>query len=690
MGRQSQPNFVQADSAKLAVHMAHSLPNDCGEGYAWKDALCPAVASLNHNEQLCCGAASSSCSSVLVTAITCMTQACYASLSDKPRQWTPGQTWQRGLQGIDRPSIDSLHIALDTAVELLKAELPLMPDLHRAFGYLHHSVSALLSSPPERLGQKLLEFAVACDSVLQNTQVYLDINRCHGVLSMQFFFVLKTSAATTESWYLGVQELEGRLKHSNDQGLDHNNRNAADPGSGCDRLAHPQTVSMLTAIAQSKFWTNQENLHLVQKSPALASHMLGQLAPDVRSLCVTALSTLGISEERIRNTATAQMLVSEALGEVAATHLRLICAACNSQLLQRTGAAMERDTAMSTVPALMAVQSAAGIDADHVACPGQVTRHVVADTLKLIMQLSNMREVSSEHQPLIWMAVASNITMLKQLIHSPRRQNILSLGPAVVKHVICKAFCEVQSWIEQVARQCSQETRGGLWSITQLDWEQLLPPLGPIQVHVSRPIVVQVPHMVLATVQIHGSHAQSCVQVLNLLLSTAYCQWSAGAMSSCHHQDWAEAVKSTVCLANMCRSSGGDHMTDWAMLSIIDHLHARIEFVRNASCRQLELQLPMQQGCVVSSISASRAMCIAESLILDLMCYLVRTGLPSKVTIEEAKAWTTKVLSTPGENDRTEVSHFTCGRTTSCGDALDSWLSGIHWLTGVCCLLECH
>ena len=507
----------------------------------------------------------------------------------------------------------------------------------------------------------------------------------HAVIGL-----LKTSAATTESWNFGVQELVGRLKHSNDQALDHNNGNAADPGSAYDRLVHPQTVSMITAIAQSNFWTNQENVHLVQKSPGLASQMLGRLEPDVRSLCVTALSTLGISEERIRNTATAQMLVTEALGEVAATNLRLICAACNSQLLQRTGAAMERDTAMPTVPALMAVQTAAGVDADHIACPGQVTRHVVADTLKLIMQLSNMTEVSSEHQPLIWMAVASNITKLKQSIHLPPRKNILSLGPAVVKHVICKAFCEVQMWVEQVARQCSHETCGGLWSITQLDWEQLLPPLGPIQVHVCRPIIAQVPHMVWATVHIHGSHAQSCVQVLNLLLSTAYCQWSAGAMSSCHHQDWAEAVRSTVCLANMCRSSGGDHMTGWAMLSIIDHLHARIESVRNTSCRQLEMQHPMPQGSTVSSMSASHAMCIAESLILDLMCYLVRTGLPSNVTIKDAKAWTTKVLSTPGEKDGTEVFHFTCGRKTSCGDALDSWLSGIHWLTGVCCLLECR
>lgn len=154
-----------------------------------------------------------------------------------------------------------------------------------------------------------------------------------------------------------------------------------------------------------------------------------------------------------------------------------------------------------------------------------------------------------------------------------------------------------------------------------------------------------------------------------------------------HQQDIAELVKIAVQKVNILGESAGNVASDHALLLILEHVHNWIEAIPQIlPCSQIGQNPSEVQDSEMNSVSAIQVLCMAESLILNLICCLVHAGVTSNDAITQTKAWTTKVLHAQHKHEEMLT------RTVSGGTNVhilrhpfNAWLSSIHWLTGVRC-----
>lgn len=269
-----------------------------------------------------------------------------------------------------------------------------------------------------------------------------------------------------------MQELMAKVAHSNAQIV--GCRTAFNKGLTLVISEDVQHASSIATDAQESFRANHELMRLVKNSPCLAKYRVGQLDPGLRNACVSILIRLGISGHLLQNTATAATLVCEVLGKVLALNLRILCGGCNSELLQHYPGGTER-TRLHNVPAPVAASRVvAGAVCSTGAGRSPAMQQTLAESVMLVMQLgSSTQQNDFNHCSLVWMAMCLKITLLEESMQAGPPCQRLPLGPVLINHIICKALYHVRDWIQNV---------NGQWCETSGSLEQLLPPLGPIQV----------------------------------------------------------------------------------------------------------------------------------------------------------------------------------------------------------------
>lgn len=158
---------VQVEAAKLAVHMGTWRPGGGGLGRGERDG-CQA-SHWRHLLLQCCHRLTTSCSSALVTAVHYLSRACLSDGVCQPFTHRPDDELRRGPRS--RETVHSLKVALETALEMLEADVPILPNLKQAQADMHVAISSLVAGSDGGLGHELLTSLIACDAVIQNGKV---------------------------------------------------------------------------------------------------------------------------------------------------------------------------------------------------------------------------------------------------------------------------------------------------------------------------------------------------------------------------------------------------------------------------------------------------------------------------------------------------------------------------------------
>lgn len=284
------------------------------------------------------------------------------------------------------------------------------------------------------------------------------------------------------SCILAVQELVAKLAHSNAQVVGCCTTSAKGFTLYTSEYVH-RAPSMSTDV-QDRFQENHELVRLVTNSPCLAQYRIGQLAPDLRNSCTSLLVRLGVSGHLIRNTATAATLLREVLGQVLSLDLRLLCGGSTRELLQRHTSATDQN-GLCHVSVPVAASSVSASAPRSTAVRSKALQQTFAGAVMLVMQLGSSKlQDDFNHCSLVWMALGLRITVLEESMQAGPPCQRLSLGPVLIRHIVCKALSHVQNWIQNADGRWQRDNVNGMWPSCEPSesLEQLLPPLGPIQV----------------------------------------------------------------------------------------------------------------------------------------------------------------------------------------------------------------
>lgn len=108
-----------------------------------------------------------------MTAVNCLSRSFVSDRVCHPLEHRPDEELHPGPRSRSTPSDDSLKAALDTALEMLAADVPILPNLKQAQADMSHAVSSMVSGPDGGLGDELLTALIACDTVIQHGKVGL-------------------------------------------------------------------------------------------------------------------------------------------------------------------------------------------------------------------------------------------------------------------------------------------------------------------------------------------------------------------------------------------------------------------------------------------------------------------------------------------------------------------------------------
>lgn len=178
---------MQVDAAKLAVHLATSL-QDARSGRHDQQGLGQQPGCPTNDLILCCHATMSSCSSVLVSAIMCLKMASCPFLVQTSHKLAsvPGTCHDRNIKGHGNTlSYFDTDAIVDDSLDILMADVSMIPDLGFEQSGFRAFMSAMLSSTTGDVGSDLLKSLIACDSVLQKARVG-SLTHCSSVSISQF------------------------------------------------------------------------------------------------------------------------------------------------------------------------------------------------------------------------------------------------------------------------------------------------------------------------------------------------------------------------------------------------------------------------------------------------------------------------------------------------------------------------
>lgn len=250
----------------------------------------------------------------------------------------------------------------------------------------------------------------------------------------------------------------------------------------CVHAQYARSASV--AVALQNIWENRKLAHRVKTSSVLTAFCIGQLTPDMRTACCAALKACGVSREAILNTSTAASLVSEVLGRVERALLKIVRASCTLRLLQSElttmGTAVTASQQQTHDSSCTSVVPSASETSVPLVPPSLHALLTEATMLVMLLDTATLQP-DPDHLFHVWMAVGAKLAVLYQATHSAVLQHGINLGPAIVKPLICKALHAVQVWLKETARNCTSSSFREQDGISR-KWEQLVPPVGPLQV----------------------------------------------------------------------------------------------------------------------------------------------------------------------------------------------------------------
>eukprot|EP00892_Ulva_mutabilis_P000227 jgi/Ulvmu1/10204/UM060_0004.1 len=616
------------------------LPDVCRGMHATKAPSC-------HIEDLVLyyHAVTSSCSSMLTSAIICLKRpTTHGAPGNLHRSFLPATSGHQTQHG--RPSGGALpavgDAVLTSACDMLMADAAMIPDAAWSHTLLRHTLIALLTSTADSLGRLLLKTFTACDTVLQN-----------------------------------VQELVVRLESASEQTLTERSSGST-PWLMRDQSDLTRSAPVITHAAQQIIWANQQLASQVKSSPQMTAFRMGQLTPEMRSVCYTALEACGVGGPSVGNTVAAEALLLEVLGRMDEAAVQLIHVSCNCRLLlsgvKEMGAAgpsQSQPAPGSETAALHNVQGAMPI----APCLGSV-QAAVAEVTMLAMQL----DTAALSRPVqyvrhIWMAVAAKLVAFQEAKHMRPIQHVMPLAPACVKMVVRKALHDVKTWANATASECQSWVAGSQNAMVGLH-ENLVPSLGPVQ-------VLRPKHGVRVTSH-PGFFMGSLVQVLMLLLSETFVhERGTNGTHSSLQLDWAAIVrKETANVCNHMKSGRGDTI-DSGLLLVLQALDAPLDAAHATVQQALDhSETPSHDRCVMDAWSAYQVICMAQALLLNLTICLVRAGCASRTTIIHGREWAGRVMKAAVDN-RVLPTHESAVLEAIQTRPRRYRFSGVFWLTEV-------
>lgn len=237
----------------------------------------------------------------------------------------------------------------------------------------------------------------------------------------------------------------------------------------------------LAAAAQKHFWVIQETLNRVATNSKIGTLMMGQLEPETRSSCFMAMRVLGIGGPDVRNTETIQSVLQDVLQLVGLSSLRMISVGSNFQLLGYRKPALPKKVHQTVNPG--ADQPAGRSKCKSTTDVPARAHDILAETTMLILYLGPGAICpGSYYQPNLWIALASKLAMLEHERQTLGLADCLSLGGVIARKVAGRAMYELCAWVT-ISRDRSLSSSGqSVQHVEDQTWDQLLPPLGPLQV----------------------------------------------------------------------------------------------------------------------------------------------------------------------------------------------------------------